>query len=167
MFHHVLVPLDLRFLPRSTLRTAALFASEQKADVTLLYVYDVRRDFLGAAVNTVFEDEIERHRARVQLFLDNAAAVISEYGANAATCTVRGRPVHEIVKRMALRLGADLIVMGTHGRRGLAHAWWGSVTEEVLREASVPVLVVNESPSATAPRAESGPISDEGEIRER
>ena len=147
MFSHVLVPLDLRFLSRNALKTAALLASEQNAAITLLYVYDVRRDFLTPTFNTIFEDDVERHRTQVKHFLANAAAVISEYGATASTRIARGRPVAKVIRTAALTLEADLIVMGTHGRRGLAHAWWGSVTEDVLREAHVPLLVINESPT--------------------
>ena len=54
----------------------------------------------------------------------------------------RGNPtVKEIVKR-ALEMPADLIVMGTHGHSGLAHAVLGSVTERVLHRSACPVLVV-------------------------
>jgi nucleotide-binding universal stress UspA family protein len=50
-------------------------------------------------------------------------------------------PAGEILAESA-RWGADLIVMGTHGRHGLAHLILGSVAEGVLRRATVPVLLV-------------------------
>ena len=52
-----------------------------------------------------------------------------------------GSPVDEIVQ-LAGEIGADLIVLGTHGRRGLQRLWLGSVAERVVRMASSPVLVV-------------------------
>jgi nucleotide-binding universal stress UspA family protein len=55
--------------------------------------------------------------------------------------TRSGVPAFELLK-YAQRFKADLIVMGTHGRRGLKHFLMGSVAEVVLREAPVPVLVV-------------------------
>ena len=161
MFNHVLVPLDIRFVSKNALRTAAVLATEQNADVTLLYVYDVRRDSRSLSFNTIIEEDVDRHRSQVKRFLDNAASVISEYGASAKTRIARGRPVHKAIRSAAVALEADLIVMGTHGRRGLAHAWWGSVTEDVLREANVPVLVINESPAPTVPGIEPSPFSAE------
>jgi nucleotide-binding universal stress UspA family protein len=52
-----------------------------------------------------------------------------------------GRPDNEIVARAAAT-GADLIVMGTHGRSGLAHALLGSIAERVVQHAPCPVLIV-------------------------
>lgn len=49
---------------------------------------------------------------------------------------------HEEIVREARDSGADLVVVGTHGRRGLAHAMLGSVAERVVRRASCPVLSV-------------------------
>ncbi len=57
------------------------------------------------------------------------------------TKAVDGSPATEIVRR-AQQINADLIVMGTHGHGGLAHAVLGSVTERVLHKAHCPVLVV-------------------------
>jgi nucleotide-binding universal stress UspA family protein len=49
----------------------------------------------------------------------------------------------DVIIGEAKRLGADLIVMGTHGRRGLSHVFLGSVAEKTLRNANVPVLVLH------------------------
>ncbi|MGH8012344.1 MAG: universal stress protein, partial [Candidatus Binataceae bacterium] len=54
------------------------------------------------------------------------------------------------VLETAFEIGADLIIMATHGRRGLSHLMWGSVAEEVTRRASCPVLSVG--PGVTRPR---------------
>jgi nucleotide-binding universal stress UspA family protein len=54
---------------------------------------------------------------------------------------VEGDPATEIV-RLAAEAGADLIVMGTHGRTGLRHALLGSVAEQVIRKAPCPVLTL-------------------------
>jgi nucleotide-binding universal stress UspA family protein len=57
------------------------------------------------------------------------------------SATLFGRPDTEIVARAA-ETKADLIVMGTHGRSGLAHALMGSVAEHVVRHAPCPILIV-------------------------
>jgi nucleotide-binding universal stress UspA family protein len=61
-----------------------------------------------------------------------------------------GEPGHLIVVA-ARRLGADLVVMATHGRRGLKHLVLGSVAERIVRESSVPVLTVRSVPSEDSP----------------
>lgn len=50
--------------------------------------------------------------------------------------------VQDAIEQVALEIGADLIVMGSHGRTGLDRAMLGSVTDRVLRHSTVPVLVV-------------------------
>jgi nucleotide-binding universal stress UspA family protein len=149
MFSHVLVPLDFRFVPKFTLMTAAVLANDQGAELTLLYVSDIARDFPSASVTSITDEVVKRHHDDLRRSFDNALAIIAEYGSTASTRVVSGLPVHKMIKRAAATLKADVIVMGTHGRRGLAHAVWGSVTEQVLREADVPVLVIHESPTMT------------------
>jgi universal stress protein A len=58
---------------------------------------------------------------------------------NITTDVVFGPIAHTIVER-ASQIGADLIVMGTHGRGGVAHLLMGSVAERVVRTAGCPVL---------------------------
>jgi len=55
---------------------------------------------------------------------------------------VYGDPIREILDTIDSE-GIDLVVMGTHGRRGLDHAFFGSVAENVVKRSDVPVLVVN------------------------
>ncbi len=65
-----------------------------------------------------------------------------EGGLTVHTHIIDGLNVADAIRASAAELGADLIVMGTHGRTGLAHAFLGSVTERVLRRAPCPVLTV-------------------------
>jgi nucleotide-binding universal stress UspA family protein len=144
MFKHVLVPLDFRFRTRATLLTAANLAREHGADVTLLYVENPARDLPGAGFATITSDQIDRFNAFVTSFLNDAASLVSEQGAWARVQSVRGSPVHSMIIRFAAAAKVELIVMGTHGRGGLAHAWWGSVTEDVIRSTDIPVLAIHE-----------------------
>ena len=61
---------------------------------------------------------------------------------------VADRPGAAHVLEILDQLGCDLIVMGTHGRRGLRHLLFGSVTEDVVRRARCPVMVVKAPPQA-------------------
>jgi nucleotide-binding universal stress UspA family protein len=62
---------------------------------------------------------------------------------SAARALAQGAAAHEIVEQ-AREVGADLIVMGTHGRRGVNHLMAGSVAERVVRMAACPVLTVRQ-----------------------
>ena len=55
---------------------------------------------------------------------------------------VSGDPVQEVLKTIENE-GIDLVVMGTHGRKGLEHTIFGSVAENVVKKSSIPVLVIN------------------------
>jgi nucleotide-binding universal stress UspA family protein len=75
---------------------------------------------------------------------DGLAAEEARVRAAGVACdsaTLIGRPEAEIVAR-ATETGAQLIVMGTHGRSGLAHALLGSVAERVVQHSPCPVLIV-------------------------
>lgn len=63
---------------------------------------------------------------------------------------IRGMSASEAIVETAADLACDLVVTGTHGRRGLKHLLLGSVAEEVVRTAPMPVLAVRESWSLTA-----------------
>ncbi len=53
-----------------------------------------------------------------------------------------GDPAQEILKTIE-REGIDLVIMGTHGRKGLEHVFWGSVAENVVKKSPAPVLTIN------------------------
>jgi nucleotide-binding universal stress UspA family protein len=57
-------------------------------------------------------------------------------------------PTSDAIRETTKDVGGDLIVMGTHGRRGLGHVLLGSVAEKIVRTSSVPVLVVHATPAA-------------------
>ena len=60
----------------------------------------------------------------------------------------KGHP-REIILEVAMDIAADVIVMGTHGRRGVSQLFIGSVAEHVVRHAPVPVLTVRDTEAAT------------------
>ena len=74
--------------------------------------------------------------------LANLAATIRKSGVTVTTEVRTGLPSEEIV-HAAIDYGADLIVMTTHGRKGVSHLLLGSVAEDVIRHARCPVLAVH------------------------
>ncbi|GGM56267.1 nucleotide-binding universal stress UspA family protein [Halarchaeum rubridurum] len=61
-----------------------------------------------------------------------------------ATCAVERGVPHRVIRSHVRRHDVDVVVMGTHGRTGIARALTGSVTERVIRRADVPVVTVRE-----------------------
>ena len=77
--------------------------------------------------------------ARAEGDLADLVRELERDGVEAEAIARRGSP-DRVVLELAAERSADLIVMGTHGRTGLAHAFLGSVAERVAREADCPVL---------------------------
>ena len=141
MYDSVLIPTDGSPGTETVLEHGLEFARRYDADVHLLYVVD-RRQYIGA------EDEVQADLASdLRADGDHAVAVgadrAAEAGIDAETAVIEGVPDKDIVEYVEDH-GIDVVVMGTHGRTGRDKlAALGSVTERVVKNAPVPVFVVN------------------------
>jgi len=82
-------------------------------------------------------------------FTDNQAgldAFVASHPGAPFEIVMRTGDARDVIVNTAVEVGADLIVMGTHGRRGLRRALLGSVAESVLRHAPCPVLLMRSPP---------------------
>lgn len=133
----MLVPSDFSDTAMAALRYAVDLADKLQASLTLLYVVEpaVYPAELGVTVN-IEGDLLERGRAEIAKLAESACA-----GRTVQTEVTTGVADLKIIDTAA-EIGADLIVMGTHGHTGLAHALLGSTTERVVRKAPCPVLTV-------------------------
>ncbi len=142
MFSSILVAVDASEAAQAALRQACDVATLAKAKVTLVNVIDVSKLLAVAGYETPYPvDAIEIMRKDGAQMLSEASATCATYGLTPATVTGEGDAVEEILAT-ATSVHADLIVLGTHGRKGLSRLFIGSVAEGVLRRADVPVLVV-------------------------
>lgn len=80
--------------------------------------------------------------------LSSWATAAADAGLSVQTLLRTGAP-HEVIVAAAVELGADLIVLGTHGRGGINRALLGSVADRVVRLAACPVLTVREPRAQT------------------
>jgi nucleotide-binding universal stress UspA family protein len=141
-FEKILVPIDFGQHSAEAMRRAVDVAGHYGASLTLVYVYEPLDYALpeGYALYTpeqvgqLLDDFRERLRA--------AAREVEGMGAPAVAHEVLTGPAASEIVEYARAHGMDLIVMGTHGRRGLSHLLMGSVAERVLRTAPCPVLTV-------------------------
>jgi len=112
------------------------------AELHIVFVVFYPKTFGHPIVNlAAVEDAL---RAEGQTILDRAAARAREAGVAASTAMVEAarEPIAATLLAAAANANADLIVMGTHGRRGIGRAVLGSVAESLLRAATLPVLLV-------------------------
>lgn len=138
----LLVPIDFSECSRKALAYAVPFAEQFQSSLILLYVAQVNYVVgeFGAIDFPVVETEVRANAEKELARL--AQQQIGEQWPTETLVRV-GRPVQEIVTT-ARDKQVDLIIMATHGHTGLKHILLGSVTENVVRYAPCPVLVVRE-----------------------
>ena len=141
----ILVPTDFSVSSDAALEYGKLLAEEFGATLHVLHVIEEPTAAAGAWGSEVYLAELPRIREAAQqeaeARLDRTFTASERERFRASTEIADGRPARTIVE-VGRQRGADLIVMGTHGRTGVAHLLLGSVTEKVLRTASCPVLAV-------------------------
>lgn len=149
MYKRILVPTDLSEPAEAAWTHARALAQGDGAALVLLYVVEPVLSHFGVVglVPTVTQLE-EEHDNAARLKLQALSGEAAKAGLTVTHRVVAGRPWQKIVE-VAGEEGADLIVIGTHGRTGLAREAIGSTAERVVRAARCPVLVVrSEAPEA-------------------
>jgi nucleotide-binding universal stress UspA family protein len=142
MFTSIVVAVDASEAAQQALTIACTLAKLTTAKLTLINVVDVSKLLAVAGYETPYPvDAIEIMRTDSKQILNDACTVCTASGIEAAAATREGDAIDEILQS-AHDANADLIVLGTHGRKGLSRLFIGSVAEGVLRRATVPVLVV-------------------------
>ena len=135
----VLVATDFSEASDEAIDRAIEMAKQSSAAVEIIHVIELAEEFPFGT--THFEADYGALYANVDLQLSRRADRFRQAGLACETKIVEGSASTEIAAR-GRAIGADLIVVGTHGRSGLAHAMLGSVAERVVRRASCPVLTV-------------------------
>lgn len=140
-FTKLLVPTDFSSHAEHAAEWALGFAQKTGAEVRFLHVYDYPSYVLPDGALLPAADVISNLLTDVQEHLDALQAKYGQLGVTTSAQARQGVPVTEIVLH-AREWGADLIVVGTHGRSGLQHFLIGSVAEKVVRKATCPVVTV-------------------------
>lgn len=156
-FERIVVGIDDSELSDAAMETAFAFPVEDRRHVLLCSVADVTTVFGGSGV--YYGAMTQELRREAQRIVDSAVASARAQGVTAEGRAVNGRTGTELLAA-AHEQEADLIVVGSHGRRGLRRFFLGSVAENIVRSAPVPVLVVRTSartPAATTSAAERAP----------
>jgi universal stress protein A len=136
----ILVAIDFSAGSDEALTQAITLAGQMHADLELVYVLEAGVDVFVAGL-TAFDPAPVDLRAGIERELANRAARVRERGIACRTLVLQGNPSIEVTRR-AREIGADLVVVGTHGRTGLSHVLLGSVAEKIVRRSICPVLTV-------------------------
>jgi nucleotide-binding universal stress UspA family protein len=149
MFQRILVPIDGSPTSAAGLRQAIALAQDQGATLYLLHVVDeliVTQGFDGTAfvAQSAIDAVINALRKQGKSLLGKAAEAAKRRSVKYETLLVDtfGHAVADVIAEQARKRRAGLIVMGTHGRRGITRLVMGSDAEGVVRSARVPVMLV-------------------------
>lgn len=152
MYKKILVPLDGSELAEQVLPHATALAELTGAELVLLRVIDTPTyDYLmtapelGASLRTQAESEATE-------YIQRKGNELRAAGFNITARAVNDGAVHATILRQAEKLGVDLIAMSTHGRSGLARMVMGSIADDVVRHATLPVLLVRPQPVRASTR---------------
>jgi nucleotide-binding universal stress UspA family protein len=144
MYQKILVPLDGSPTAARGFEEAVALARVTGARLRLLHVVDTYPVALEMATAATWQQVVEGMKAAGQTILDQARRTAESHGLTAEVQLIEAQTarVADVVVEDARTTGCDLIVMGTHGRRGFAHVVLGSDAERVVRDSEGPVLLV-------------------------
>ena len=145
MFKHILVPVDGSPPALHAVDKARAVACAFRSSVTLIYVIDPYA-FTGMGADFSYGQSEYLRAAMVEAneAISAARQVFEAQGILVNGSVVESHSVYHAILEAAETLNADLVVMGSHGRRGLEKLVLGSVTAQVLSHAHLPVLVVRD-----------------------
>jgi nucleotide-binding universal stress UspA family protein len=143
LFDTILVPVDENVISLRAVTTASKLAEQLAGRVVLLHVIEPLPPYTSQVALQLPEGELE------QAISEHGRKVLEGFSAR-----VPGEVEHEAILRhsrqsiwreildVAAEKNVDLVIIGTHGREGVARAFLGSVAERVARHAEVPVMLV-------------------------
>ncbi|MGO9995300.1 MAG: universal stress protein [Steroidobacteraceae bacterium] len=144
MYGKILVPIDGSDTSFCGLHEAIKIAKSQGSQIRLLHIVnEFMFDYLYSP-GIYPSNVLEALRESGKKVVHDAEAMLRQQGLEPQSVMLEaiGGPASDLILEQAKQWPADLIVMGTHGRRGLVRVAMGSDAEEVVRESPVPVLLV-------------------------
>lgn len=146
MYKHILVAVDGSETSNIALQEAIELAKGQQATLRLIYVVDETQVYVMVDAPYPIPEFQETLRKSGERVLANCAATVRDAGLSAeaklASVQTITRRICDVINQEATDWPADLIVIGTHGRRGFNHLLLGSVAESVIRLSTKPVLII-------------------------
>ncbi len=148
----ILLPVDMGPASDAAIEETAALARAFSAEVTVLHVYEAPIPYPGVPYVPIHDLSLaleKSARGAVEVVVQRLAGRVPRVSG-----LVRQGSAWRNINEVAQETGADLVVVGTHGRRGVPRALIGSVAEKVVRTSPVPVLTVHAPDAATPMTAE-------------
>jgi nucleotide-binding universal stress UspA family protein len=142
MKKHIIIAVDLSEANTGIIKEAFDFANQMQAKVSLVSIISIYVDYLHSDMSllpTQWEEIYDAQKKHAEKELTKIKEANNALDIHIHTAI--GNPKFDIIN-YAEETKADYIVMGTHGRTGLAHMMLGSTAEYVVRHSTIPVLIV-------------------------
>ncbi|MCL6248585.1 universal stress protein [Acinetobacter sp. ANC 4945] len=143
-YQNILVPVDGSEISFSAVKKAAIIAKAFNSQLTLisLVAEDPFTDADFYYSSSIMKEYFVQAYANAESALKEAVQITTEVGIDAQSKIIKGQVSAEGVVEAANEVKADLIVMGSHGRKGFKKMLLGSFAQDVLSNTELPVLVV-------------------------
>lgn len=142
-YKKIVVPLDGSGWSQRAIPHALDIARNTDAEVILLHIFvPPAREFTDQIALANQSEQIQQAREQAKQYLIGLRTELRSEKARVRTHMIEGVDVAHLICDYVLSEGADLVVMSTHGRSGLARLLYGSVAREVMECIDVPVLLV-------------------------
>ncbi|MES2631745.1 MAG: universal stress protein [Pseudomonadota bacterium] len=145
MYKRFLVPVDGSETSNKALVTALQMARDSGGAMRLVHLENELASLgMGEVDPSIVEELLELGHSAAQKVIADATAIAESAGVavDSRLVTAMGERLGNVVAREATDWNADLIVLGSHGRRGIGRVLLGSGAEQIIRMAPVPVLVI-------------------------
>ena len=144
MYKRILVPIDGSNTATGGLKEAIRLATDQRGQILLIHVVDEIPLLTPELYGTLLESALNQMRAAGAAIVSKAREMVEHAGLAVDTRFVEamGARAGEIIVQTAKDWAADIIVCGTHGRRGLRRIVMGSDAEFIVRRSPVPILLI-------------------------
>lgn len=139
-FSKILIAVDSSTFSMNAAKKGFELARQLNAEIAAVYVVDSARAIANLDAGILPMDTEEIYQKEGELTMKQLGEIFEGPG-ELVHFLPEGNPQEEIINTSE-QWGADLIVIGTHGRTGLAHFLVGSIAESVVRHSKVPVMVV-------------------------
>jgi nucleotide-binding universal stress UspA family protein len=163
MFKHLLVPLDGSELAELALPMATAIAERFASEITLLRTVHLPH-YIGDGLDftEVYTNLVQNMQAEATAYLEAKQKTLRAANFTANSRMMIGESPADAILLAVDELGADTIVMSTHGRGGVMRWVFGSVADKVLRQAHVPILLARLPPADEASYANNAVQRTEG-----
>jgi nucleotide-binding universal stress UspA family protein len=146
LFNSILLPHDGSDLSKLALPVAEELSKRMNLRLTIFQMANIFRPLLDPSGSPTYVDYTKLHQIEENRVINEMAELqkaVAEKGINVSIMTIAGLDAAEEIIKTVTNVGADLVIMSTHGRTGVGRWVFGNVAEKVLRHGETPLLLIH------------------------